>query len=142
MGELREIPTAYSLPDELQRQTADPRLTAFMEVTLKLDLPDTAVFSPIQTHHISAILAEALSNVARHAQARHVQVKARQNSQQFQLSIHDDGRGFDPAAAAAAGYGLSNMRDRARLLGGNLHIQSEPNQGTTVMLTFAPEGPK
>jgi signal transduction histidine kinase len=138
MGELRERPTVHSLPDELRRQTADPRLMALMKVELTLDVPDTAVFSPIQIHHISAILNEALSNAARHAQTRHVQVTACQNAHQFQLTIHDDGRGFNPDGQAA-GYGLRNMRDRARLLGGQLDIQSQPNEGTTITLTLLTE---
>jgi signal transduction histidine kinase len=143
MGELREVPAGTTLPEELRRQTTDPRLTALMEVTLQMDLPDTppstslnaGVFTPIQTHHISAILNEALSNAARHAHARHVEVTACQNGRRFRLAIHDDGRGFNPDEQTA-GYGLRNMRDRARLLGGQLRIQSQPNEGSTIILTL------
>lgn len=133
MGELRETPTVQSLPDELRRQTADPRLSALMEVSLSLELPETAVFTPIQTHHISAILNEALSNAARHAHAHHVEVNASQQAHLFRLTISDDGRGFNPATHDD-GYGLRNMRDRARLLGGGLHIQSQPEKGSTITL--------
>lgn len=138
MGELREEPIAVDLSGELQKQTHDPRFTALMNVSLDLDLPETAVFTPIQTHHISAILNEALSNAARHAYARHVQVKAHQKARQFQLTIQDDGRGFD-SDVLPAGYGLRNMRDRARLLGGQLSIQSQPNEGTVITLTMTVE---
>jgi len=146
MGELREVPADTTLPEELRRQTSDPRLTALMEVTLHLDLPDTAastalstgVFTPIQTHHISAILNEALSNAARHAHARHVEVTARQTGCQFQLIVYDDGRGFNPEEQTT-GYGLRNMRDRARLLGGQLRIQSQPDEGSTITLTLPME---
>lgn len=75
---------------------------------------------------------------ARHAHARHVQVTACQNAHQFQLTIHDDGRGFNPDEQAT-GYGLSNMRDRARLLGGQLHIQSQLEEGTTITLNLPTE---
>lgn len=138
MGDLREIPTERSLSDELRQQTEDPRLKALIKVELKLDLPDTAVFTPIQTHHISAILNEALSNAARHARAHHVQVAACLNNVRFQLTIHDDGEGFSPDGHAA-GYGLRNMVDRARLLGGQLDIQSQPNKGTTITLNLPME---
>ncbi len=146
MGELRETPAVTTLPDELRKQTSDPRFTALMAVTLQLDLPDTAtstslstaVFTPIQTHHISAILNEALSNAARHAHARHVEVVACQNGCQFQLTIHDDGRGFNPDEQTT-GYGLRNMRDRARLLGGQLRIQSQPHEGAAITLILPME---
>ncbi len=138
MGELREMPETHSLSDELRRQTSDPRLTALMEVELSLALPETAVFTPVQTHHISSILNEALSNAARHAQARHVQVTASQDMHQFQLIIQDDGKGFN-SNGQVAGYGLRNMRDRARLLGGQLHIQSQLEKGTIITLTLSME---
>ncbi|VAW30960.1 hypothetical protein MNBD_CHLOROFLEXI01-1209, partial [hydrothermal vent metagenome] len=65
-------------------------------------------------------------------------VVAHQNAHQFQLTIHDDGRGFTPDGQAA-GYGLRNMRDRARLLSGQLHIQSQPDEGTTIILSLPME---
>ena len=143
MGELRETPAVTTLPDALQKQTADPRFTALMTVDLQMDLPETnsagaGAFTPIQTHHISAILNEALSNAARHAHARRVEVIARQDGPCFQLTIRDDGRGFDPNQPTT-GYGLRNMRDRARLLGGQLHIQSQPNKGVTITLILPME---
>ncbi len=138
MGELREVPTECVLPDELRRRVADPRLTALLEMELSMDLPETSLFTPMQIHHISAIVNEALSNAARHAHARHVQVDACKNGTQFQLTIADDGRGFEPTEQGS-GYGLRNMRDRARLLGGQLEIQSELNEGTTILLTLSTE---
>ncbi|MCL4267375.1 MAG: hypothetical protein KJ069_29630 [Anaerolineae bacterium] len=95
MGELRDAPTMHSLPEILQQQTADARLTALLDVELALDLPATAVFSPIQTHHIAAIVNEALSNAARHAQAHHVWIKGNIISERLCLTITDDGRGLD-----------------------------------------------
>ncbi len=133
MGTLRAEPTAVSLVDGLRRQTADPRLTALMEVDLALDLPEAASLNPLQTTHVLAILNEALANAARHAQARRVRVQATQAREQFKLTITDDGRGFT-YEPDGRGYGLRNMRDRARLLGGELTISSEPGQGTQVTL--------
>ena len=138
MGELREMPPAHSLPKVLQRQTTDHRLASLMDVTLDLDLTNTAVFTPAQINHISAILNESLFNAARHAQAQHVKVNAIQETHRFQLTIEDDGRGFRPTVETV-GYGLCNMRDRARLLGGQLDIQSQPNEGTTIILSLPME---
>ncbi len=133
MGELRDIPVASSLLELLQQQTADARLTALLDVELDWDLPTTAVFSPIQTHHIIAIVNEALSNAARHAQARRVLIKGRIVSERLHFTITDDGRGLD-GQPPTDGYGLRNMRDRARLLGGELTITSLPTRGTAVTL--------
>lgn len=136
MGGLRDVPDVSSLAEMLQQQTADARLTALMEVDLDVDLPETAVFSPMQIHHVAAIVNEALSNAVRHAQAQHVWVRANVASGQLYLTIADDGRGLD-GQLPVDGYGLRNMRDRARLLGGELTITSRPGGGTAVTL-FAP----
>ncbi len=133
MGNLRAQPTTVSLVDGLRQQTADPRLTALMEVELTLDLPKPASLNPLRTTHVLVILNEALANAARHAQAHRVQVRATQAKGQFELTIADDGRGFI-SEPNGSGYGLRNMRDRARLLGGELTITSEPGQGTQVTL--------
>ncbi len=132
MGELRPGPTNVLLADGLRQQTADPRLNAFMDVELTLELPETAVFTPIQTNHILSIVSEALSNAARHARASRVRVRAYQENNQFKLTIQDDGQGF--AGQPTSGYGLRNMRDRARLLGGRLTVNSQPGSGTQIAL--------
>ncbi len=62
----------------------------------------------------------------------------------WQVTVTDDGAGFDPAAAAAAGaIGLGNVRRRLRRFPGcGIHIQSAPGQGTRVVLTYRKEPPK
>ncbi|HEX6383194.1 MAG TPA: sensor histidine kinase, partial [Anaerolineae bacterium] len=134
MGELRAASDTVSLVDGLRQQTADARLNTLMNVALTLDLPETATFGPAQTTHILAIVSEALANAARHAQARHVHVQTDVTSGQFRLTIQDDGRGFN-GQRNSDGYGLRNMRDRARLLNGTLQVVSEPGQGTSVILS-------
>jgi signal transduction histidine kinase len=61
-------------------------------------------------------------------------VEATSRDGQFVLNITDDGVGFTPHPLEESGYGLRNMRDRARLLGGELAIASEPGKGTRVTL--------
>lgn len=86
-----------------------------------------------EEHAIYRIAAEALANVVRHAQARRVSVALRQGS----LLVADDGRGFDPAAPPDDGrFGLYGMRERARMIGAALEIESAPGKGTTVRLTM------
>jgi signal transduction histidine kinase len=83
------------------------------------------------------IVQEALSNVARHAAARSVQVALRRCGGTVTLAIEDDGHGFDPAAppappSAARGLGIHSMRERAAVHKGVLTIDSAPGRGTRV----------
>lgn len=134
MNELRTESLSASLVDGLRERTQDPRLTTLMAVELTMDLPDTTAFNPAQTTHILAIVSEALTNAARHARPSCALVEAASKNGQFVLSITDDGDGFTPRPAEESGYGLRNMRDRARLLGGELVIDSGPGKGTRVTL--------
>ncbi len=134
IGQLRPGPLDVSLAEGLRQQASDPGLTTLMSVALELDLPAEESASPLRTAHMLAISGEALSNAARHASAQRVVLRAHRDGEQFTLRIEDDGQGFS-TESVAAGYGLRNMRDRARLLGGNLVIDSEPGRGTRVTLT-------
>ena len=79
-------------------------------------------------------VAEALTNVARHAQAGHVWVRLAGEAEGLTVEVRDDGCGFDPGLIAAGHYGLLGLRERARLAGGTLEIASAPRQGTTLRL--------
>jgi signal transduction histidine kinase len=83
------------------------------------------------------ITQEALSNVARHARAHQVAVTLAwaRNREQLELTIRDDGSGFDPRQAAA-GTGLVSMRDRAASLGGQFALESSPGQGTELRVAI------
>ncbi len=79
------------------------------------------------------IVQEALTNVARHAKASRVSVTLQGRDQTLVVTIEDDGQGFDVEKAMKSGrLGLFGMQERASLLGGLLHIESAPNQGTTI----------
>jgi signal transduction histidine kinase len=80
---------------------------------------------------IFRIIQEALNNVHKHAGARTVRVSLTHSDDRIQLLIQDDGDGFDPKQNTL-GFGLSNMRQRARLSGGKFQILSEPGLGTTI----------
>lgn len=80
------------------------------------------------------VVQESLSNVARHAQARHVVVELGRDHGRPVLRIADDGVGFTPHDARADGIGLVGMRERARLARGRLEVQSTPGRGTVVEL--------
>ncbi|MCL6563364.1 MAG: ATP-binding protein, partial [Firmicutes bacterium] len=83
-----------------------------------------------------AWVREALTNVNRHAHATQVEVTWRRSGPSYQLTVEDNGVGFDPAVPPGPGhYGLRNLRKRASELGGSVVIQSRPGQGTRVELT-------
>jgi signal transduction histidine kinase len=91
---------------------------------------------PIEVEQqIYRITEEALHNVIQHACATVVEVVLEQRARQLCLQITDDGVGFDPAKLPVSGhYGLLGMQERANLIGGELTIDSQPQQGTTVQL--------
>ncbi len=80
------------------------------------------------------IAQEALTNIARHADARTVSVALTAADGRLRLSVSDDGEGFDPEAASEGdGLGLAGMRERAALVGGRLGVRSTPGQGVDVL---------
>jgi two-component system NarL family sensor kinase len=78
------------------------------------------------------ICQEALTNVARHAEAGHVTVRLVAIPEQVQLTVEDDGRGFDASDMPGDHHGIVGMSERARMLGGALDIRSSPGAGTRV----------
>lgn len=81
---------------------------------------------------IYRIVQEALTNIARHAEATHASVVLTSTRQAVQLTIEDDGRGFDPDAPYGDHLGLASMRERVELLGGAMRIESAVSEGTTI----------
>jgi two-component system sensor histidine kinase UhpB len=93
---------------------------------------------------IFRVTQESLSNIAKHARAGDVDVELSFVGRTV-LRVRDDGHGFDPAASRKlnghargrpGGLGLSGMRERAMLVGGNLDVFTEPGAGTTIELTM------
>ncbi len=102
--------------------------------------------SPALENAIYQTAQEALNNALKHAMASEVIVQLSiVNGQQVVLQVKDNGRGFDPDAAAESdGMGLTSMQERAEMFGGHLTIHSVPGQGTTVKasLKVAPKTPR
>lgn len=107
----------------------------FVHDPLETRLPpllETACFRVVQ---------EALTNVVRHAQAHHVLVELRRSSTALELTVRDDGIGFDVHAAHeraghGASVGLLSMQERAQIAGGRLYIESVPGHGTEIRMWF------
>jgi signal transduction histidine kinase len=121
-------PVAQLLRDVEQ----NPHYNTLVNISLDLKIPKDSRLSPTRTRHLIAILNEVFANIVRHAKARTVLLKAANVNDRLQVTIKDDGVGISPNAHA--GYGLRNMRDRARLLNGELQFSEPSNKGTTITL--------
>jgi signal transduction histidine kinase len=89
--------------------------------------------SAVSQRHLLAIIQEALLNAHRHGHARKADVRVRTLGRDLVVEVIDDGVGFDPATADRDGhFGLTIMAERARMIGGELELQSAPGRGTRV----------
>jgi signal transduction histidine kinase len=113
-------------------QDFEDRFGLRVEVECPSDLPTL----PARTQaELLRIAQEALTNVRRHADATTVRVRVDAMSGRFRLSVVDNGRGFEQCAVQPTSFGLSAMRERAALIGGEIEISSAPGDGTRVQVT-------
>ena len=127
---------ASQVEDFSQRTGIDARFSRHGDMPILTDEEQLVIYR---------ITQESLSNIAQHAGARHVSVQLSFVGRTI-LRITDDGRGFDPGPGNSGrngrprgrvgGLGLSGMRERALLVGGNLALYSAPGEGTTIELTM------
>jgi two-component system sensor histidine kinase UhpB len=113
------------------------------EVVVNADLEPDAI-APTVALCLFRVTQEALQNIARHAGARHVEVSLTRSETNVELSIADDGNGFDPERAdlGGGGLGLQSIRERVRMARGRLVIDSAPGRGTTVWVSVAATDPE
>jgi two-component system sensor histidine kinase DegS len=113
-------------------------------LTIGAVLPEQISLSPDQEMAVFRIIQEALHNIIKHAAATHVDLAfARQSEGGWEITIADNGRGFDlEAAATRVGSGLVSMRERAVIIGGTLDLTSRPGYGTKLTLTIPATAPE
>src|SRR5437762_9255301 len=104
--------------------------------TVEVDI-DAAVAASLsgRSAEIIQLTREALSNVARHAQATRASLRLARRGSKAVLIFEDNGVGFD-TSGDPKGFGISNMRARAAGLGGSLDVRSGTGKGTTLRITF------
>jgi PAS domain S-box-containing protein len=125
------IPAVHELGARMQRELHIPvrvRALSNSEVTQELE---TIAYRVVQ---------EALSNVTKHARATEVSVHIEATAGTLQVSVEDNGRGFDPDGAREflrhGKVGLASMRERAELVGGTFTVRSGPDSGTVVTVSL------
>jgi signal transduction histidine kinase len=108
-------------------------------IATRFDLDGAGLIPPACKTRIFYIATEALNNALKHAQADAIRVQIRATPYQIDLTVTDNGRGFEyPGAALASGMGLRNMLARAAEEGDTLTIESAPGRGTTIQLHIEP----
>ncbi|HEY2599234.1 MAG TPA: GAF domain-containing protein [Candidatus Dormibacteraeota bacterium] len=122
------------LDEALRELGEDIQRRSPARVAVEVDAELAAVVSS-RSHQIVQMTREALSNVARHAQAQRSVVRLARSGKTAVLTIEDDGVGFD-VRSDSAGNGLRNMRERATAMGGSLRVSSKAGQGTKLRFTF------
>jgi signal transduction histidine kinase len=105
---------------------------AGIEVVFAARLGDDEVSEDASTA-IYRIVQEALTNVVKHAAARHVSILLTRKNERVVAVIEDDGQGFDPGRESE-GSGIQSMRERVELLDGRLRIESSAGSGTTLVV--------
>jgi two-component system nitrate/nitrite sensor histidine kinase NarX len=95
------------------------------------------VFSPEVASQLLRIIQEAMTNVRKHAGANNLWIVFKQDYDVLSITIQDDGRGFSPTQLAKDNqqhFGLQIMRERAQSIGGSLELDSQPGQGTQIVI--------
>jgi signal transduction histidine kinase len=110
------------------------------QVVFRVSLQGTSrPLSPLARDEIYQIVAEALRNARRHAQASAIEIELRYDERELRVRLRDNGKGIDPTFLSEDGvrgyYGLAGMRERAKLLGGQLSIWTAAASGTEIELT-------
>jgi len=134
LDDLGLVPAVESLAEEFSGRTG---------IAVDCDVQPNGDLPPEVEVALYRIFQEALTNVARHAEAKHVRASLRRDDREVVLVVEDDGRGFDPSKAAKAGdarAGLAGMRERLLGLGGRLDIKSAPGEGVRLEARMPLEG--
>ena len=131
-----------NLMDGIGRLVSEFRVNTLVEVDLQ-GMPDAIAGLPDpQAIALFHICQETLANIAKHARAKKVSVTLWVAGDRALLEVEDDGRGFDLSKVRLTlGHGLSNIQTRARNVGGDVEMTSEPGGGTTV-LAWVPLSPQ
>lgn len=110
---------------------------AFGEIPVSLHL-DAAFprLTPTEEMTLFRILQEAINNASKHSKSERIRVRLRHADGLVDAEVRDWGQGFEPDRLRRSGFGLVSMRERAKLLGGQMQVTSAPGEGTIVRFRF------
>ena len=128
---LEQLPLAEAVVQEIDKFSQGSGIKTNFDIS-----GERCPLPPDTESALLRICAEALTNVGKHARASKVDVNLAFEGKVVRLSIQDNGVSFDPDAPTEGTFGLIGMRERARLLGGMLVVQSERGKGTLVEATM------
>jgi two-component system, NarL family, sensor histidine kinase DevS len=125
---LDQLGLAPALSSLAQRTEAAGEL----EVRTDVELAAAGRLTPELETTVYRIVQESLTNVVKHARAASIDLAVRGRSHEVEITVADDGIGFDPGGAVATGFGLTGMRERVELAGGELSVLPGPRAGTVI----------
>ena len=122
---------------EIDHFTDSTGIPCTREIEFPMNIPEQVSETVIR------VAEEGLTNIARHANAYKARLRITyiDKKNTLEMEISDDGIGFDPQQVEAGHYGLLGMRERVRLVGGNLDVHSAPGNGTQILIRFPLEDP-
>jgi len=138
---LRAVPLEQHTLAEALREVAADR-SAGQTVRILVDVRgEESPLPDIVSGNLLLLAQEGITNALKHAHPSQIELSLKFSPVDVELSIRDDGRGFDPAQANGpkdGHFGLQGMRERIKRLGGKLEIRSSPDQGTTIIASVSP----
>ena len=130
-------------PPELEQATWDEAAAATVERLygeshpVQWQIDPAAAAQPLSVATaLYRIVIEAVRNALRHGDASAIRVTGTRQGEHWCVQVEDNGRGFDPSQTTSDRFGLRSMRDRAALVGGELHVESRPGGPTTVQFCW------
>lgn len=133
--ELQPIVIIDSDLGDLLRQLSDA-FTGRTDVPVALTIKGTGALPTEVQIALYRLCQEGLFNITKHARASQVTIALHFNADLVELTIHDDGRGFDPTKVPTGHYGLNIMQDRAKTIGALLSVTSQVGQGTEIKISW------
>jgi signal transduction histidine kinase len=134
--ELQRPPRSTDLSTELSRLSEQLRRRTGVEVDLSVSLSNERSLSPVVAGQLVKIAREAVTNIAKHAEAGRVRLQLSTSAEDIRLVVADDGQGFEPHRRLKGRHlGIRSMQERVASIGGKLLIRSAPGYGTTIYIT-------
>ncbi len=126
-----------SIHETLLQETERINRTGILQAAFRVE-GDTREMPPQKKLIVFRIVQESIQNCIKHAEASQVSILCRYRSEDVQISVSDNGKGFDPQSIpqTGGGQGLANIRTRVRLAGGTHSVDSIPLQGTQINLSI------